>query len=282
MEKEKKEKEEKEVKETKQKESKGIKTTSIQTTLIVVLLICTAALGGWIVGASKVNNLYTEKLYSEGQKSSNETTTTTNDTKEVKTNDEIKPLDLTKSLNTTNIKYSDAKELEDGNDQTGLSVKHDGSNTKLVIDWPKFGPHSGASAWSNEPVEYEIKNLSGTVKKAVVGGEGQDITSATLYYLMEDGTVEYTKIFTRNFDSKGTLYFNINYTYEKDSDGKITGEHFESQGKVPGVKDVVKIYGVGAVYDDGSDGPKIGGYATTIGATRDGSFYDLGKPIREE
>lgn len=283
MEKEKKEKEvEKEEKTTKQKESKGIKTTSFQTTLIVILLICVAALGGWIVGASKVNNLYTEKLYNDGQKSANETTTTTKETKDVKTNDEVKPLDLTKSLNTTNIKYSDAKELEDGYGQAGLSVKHDESLTRLVIDWQKFGPHSGASAWTNENVEYDIKNISGTVKKAFVHGEGQDVTGTTLYYLMEDGTVEYTKMFTRNFDSKGTLYFNINYTYEKDSDGKITGEHFESQGKVPGVKDVVKIYGVGAVYDDGSDGPKIGGYATTIGATRDGSFYDLGKPIREE
>lgn len=270
-----KEKKEKEVKETKQKESKGIKTTSFQTTLIVILLICCAAMGGWILGASKVNLLYKDAI-NKNENNSNTTkktnTTTNQETKEEK--DEIKPLDLTKSLNTSNIEYTDAKELEEGRDVSGLSIKHNGSDLKLVIDWPKFGPNSGASAWSEEPVEYEIKNLSGTVRKAVVSGTGQDTTGTKLFYLMEDGTVEYTDVFSRNFDSKGTLYFNVNYTYEKDANERITGEHFESQGKISGVKDVIKLYSVNARGG-------MSGYVTVIGATRDGSFYDLGNIINK-
>ena len=276
MEKEK--KETKEEKQTSKKESKGLKTTSFQITLIVILLICCAGLGGWVLGASKVNLLYRDAINKNNTNSNttkktnttNDNTTTNQETKEEK--DEIKPLDLTKSLNTSNIEYTDAKELEEGRDVGGLSIKHNGSDLKLVIDWPKFGPNSGASAWSQEPVEYEIKNLSGTVRKAFVSGIGQDITGTKLFYLMEDGTVEYTDVFSRNFDSKGTLYFNVNYTYEKDSNERITGEHFESQGKISGVKDVIKLYSVNARGG-------MSGYVTVIGATRDGSFYDLGNII---
>ena len=142
-----------------------------------------------------------------------------------------------------------------------------------------FGPHSGASAWGKETEKYDVENLSGKVKAGYVGEVGQDVTGTTLFYLMDNGTVEYTKMFVIKTNPDGTTYYNMNYTYEKDSNGKITGQHFESQGKVNGVEDAYELYTVDAVPDDGSDGPKIGGYVTTIASKKDGSFYDLGNVI---
>ena len=285
MEKEKKEKEvEKEEKTTKQKESKGIKTTSFQTTLIVILLICVAALGGWIVGASKVNVMYKEAINSKesaGEKKTtpadNNTTNdnnTSNDTTTPEVKDEIKPLDLNKSLNTTGINYSDPKELSDGREEIGVSVKNN-DGLKLAINWPKFGPYSTASAWSDTTIEYDITNLSGTVKEGIVAGVGQDSVGTTVFYLMNDGTVEYTRMFKKTTDNSGHTYYVMNYTYEKESDGKITGQHFESEGKVSGAKDVIKLYSVNA-----SSGHF--GHVTVLGATKDGSFYDLGNAIHFE
>ena len=264
------------------------KGNSFFTTFIIIILMATVGVLGWIIGASKVANMSesarkensgvsktVEKQTAKEETTKEETTKEDDATQKVK--DEIKPLDLNNSLNSTGITYSDSKQLIEGDEVTGISVKRNENSVKLVIDWPKFGPHSGATAWSNEAIEYEISDLSGNVKKAVVAGIGQDITGAKIFYLMEDGTVEYTDIFTRNYDKKGTLYFNVNYTYEKDSNGRITGEHFASQGKVNGVKDVVELYSVSAI----PTGSMIGAYGTTLAATKDGSFYDLGKAINK-
>ena len=279
MEKEKKETVEKETTK-KEKTKKGIKTTNFQVTLIVILLICCAGFGGWILGASKVNFMYREAIDKNDtnanttKKSDKTNNNTSNDTtvKNQDTSDEIKALDLTKSLNTTNTEYSDAKELVNGNEMLGLSVKANGSNTKLSINWSEFGRYSTASSWPDTTEEYAITNLSENVKEGYVGGLGHDSVGTTLFYLMNDGTVEYTKVFTKKFDSNGALYFNINYIYEKDAYGRSTGEHFESQGKIDGVNNIVKLYSANA-----STGTS--GFATVIAATKDGSFYDLANII---
>lgn len=274
------EKEKKEKKEQEEKASKGIKTTPIQITLIVGLLIVIAAFGGWVIGASYVAtkvNANANSVKSTNVKNNNcncdcaEQTTNTNDNQNTNNNkaEEIKPLDLNKSLNTSDVGYSNPKELSDGREEIGVSVKK-GNSLTLVIDWTKFGPHSGASAWGDATKEYEIRNLSGTVKEAVVAGMGQDSVGTTVFYLMNDGTVEYTRMFVKKTDQAGHTYYSMNYTYEKGSEGKVTGEHFESEGKVSDVKDVVKLYSVEAHSG-------MFGYVTVIGATRDGSFYDLNK-----
>ena len=276
------EKAKKEEKQSSKTEVKGIKTTPYQTTLIVGLLISTAAFGGWVIGANYVStnvNANANTVKAINSKSSNSNCdcgegTNTNSNTNTNNNETIKELDLTKSLNTNGITYYDAKELSNGNTDLGLSVKVNGGYAKLNINWVEFGPHSGASAWGDTTVEYEIRNLSGTVKEGYVGEVGQSAVGTTLYYLMDDGTVEYTKVFSNKTDNAGNSYYSMNYTYDKDNDGRISGEHFEGQGKVNGVKDVVKLYVVNARGG-------MSGYVTTIGATRDGSFYDLGSAINK-
>ena len=239
----------------------------IKITILVSALMITAAFGGYLVGASKIaehviiKRQTEEKMrdnYREPQQSSSGTTT---EQQEV-----IKPLDLTKSLNTTNITYSNANEK---GEDLGLSIKTDGTNTKLVIDYKKFCKYSFSTACSTGTEEREIRGINGKVKSGFIGGNGQDYTGTVLYYLLEDGTVEYTRLYAKKQDNYGNYYYVVNNSYDE-QDGRIVGDYYKNQGKISGVQNVIKLYTVNASVERG------GGYVTTIAATKDGSFYDLG------
>ena len=211
---------------------------------IIALVVLILGLGGYLV-------------YTLTSKSSNVET----DKEEKNQKNVVKTVDLSKCINNKSVTFKDL----DGEVSTiGLEVVVNGNDTNLKINWEKFGPVSGASTWANRTEELKIQKLAKKVKSGFVGGEGQDSKGTILFYLMEDGTVEYTRLFNQN---------NVNYTYDKDADGKITGQHFESEGTVKNVKDVVKLYTVQVI--DGQSG-----YMTTIAAKKDGSFYDLGYEIR--
>ena len=107
------------------------------------------------------------------------------------------------------------------------------------------------------------KCINGQIKDVYVGITGQDAMGITLFYLMEDGTVEYTPMFNFKTDSQGNSYYEMNYKTENS---------FTSSGKINTVTDVIKIYTVSATNGTG--------WSTTIGAKKDGSFYDLGSLIK--
>ncbi len=208
----------------------------------------------------------TSSKQSDTKKESKETDKdTSKEEKNTDTKEEIKDLDLTKCINNSNMKYINPQEKDM---DVGLEIVP-GSITVLKINWEKFGPLSRATAFVNETIDYKIDNFLGKIKSGFVGGEGQDTMGTILFYLMEDGTVEYTKMFNLQKDAQGNSYYTMNYSYDNDSEGKSTKSYFSSQGKIKDVKDVIKFYTVSA-----------NGYVTTIGATKDGSFYDLGYAIR--
>lgn len=181
----------------------------------------------------------------------------------------VKELDLSKSLNTTTT-YRNATDAE-GNYGLSMSINSDKKSVTLSIDWSKFCDLSTASACSPDVENYQITGFSKEVSNVFVGDLGQDSMGITLFYLMNDGTVEYTPMFKRQQDSYGNGYYVMNYTYEYEGD-KIVGEHFTTDGSLNGVSNVIKFYNV----DASSAGS---GARTTIGATTDGSFYDLGHII---
>lgn len=173
----------------------------------------------------------------------------------------VKELDLSRSLNTNGITYSTPNLASSSNNNIGISmsVGADSKSVTLNIDWNKFGEFSGASAWVPTVESYSITGFHKKIKDAFIGELGQDAMGLTLFYLMSDGTVEYTPM----FNQQGQM----NYTA---SDG-TTKEHFETKGMVNGVSEIIKLYNV-----DASNGS---GWGTTIGAKADGSFYDLGDII---
>ena len=182
-------------------------------------------------------------------------------------NNEVKELDLEKSLNTKDITYKNASDKE-GNYGLTLKINNDKTVT-LTIDWKIFGKYSTTSS-SGEVKDYLITGFNKNVKSTFIGDLGQDYTGTTLFFIMEDGTVEYTKLFKKETNADGSIYYILNIIKQE---GKYYKE-FTSNGSLSGVKNVIKLYNVDTYSKNAS------GYRTVIGATKDGSFYDLGSIIK--
>lgn len=231
---------------------------SIIIVLVIIVCVLMMVVGFFLGKNSAVENNDNDDVV---EKNDIETEDDIEDNQDVV--EEIKDLDLSKSLNTTGITYSNADDTES---KYGLSmnINSDKKSITLSIDWEKFGPLSTASQWANVVEDYQVIGFSKEVINTFVGELGQDPTGITLFFLMSDGTVEYMPVFA-NSEA-------MNYTLDYSSDGKITGQHFETKGAVDGVSDVIKLYNVS--FSNGQTGAM-----TTIGAKKDGSFYDLGTII---
>ncbi len=234
--------------------SNGKKQT-IMIVIMIILLIVICVLVGYILYDKEI-------VFSK----------TSSDVKEVNTKkkedvvedkkDVVKELDLSKCLNTTGITYSNPNDF---NTDIGMSmeINNDLKSITVKIDWSKFGPNSGATAWANSVENYSLTNFDKNIKSTFIGGLGQDVIGTTLFFLMDDGSVQYTPVFRRNSDGAGNTWYEVNYV----------NDNFVSNGSVNGVSEVIKLYNVSA-----SDGF---GWSTVIGAKKDGSFYDLGHIINQ-
>ena len=181
-----------------EKENKNIgKGVFVLITLLVLIILC---LVGYICYDKEI--IFNK---AEEKKFENTKVVGTDDNKivddSVETKNEVKELDLSKSLNTTGVTYSD---VSDTKEAYGLSMRinDDKKSITLSIDWNVFGPLSRASAFAKVVEDYQITGFSKNVKETFVGSLGQDSVGITLFYLMEDGTVEYTSMFVKN----DTLY----------------------------------------------------------------------------
>jgi len=228
--------------------------------MIIILLLIIVALGGFIF-------LKRDVLFGDNTK---EKSNNTQETSETETNEEnkpveIKPLDLAKCLNCEdNWIISDPTE-ENTSSHFTMSEK------TISINWETFHSYSGLSAAPRDVRQYEVRGINGNIKSSIIGGSGQSIDGTTFYYLLENGTVEYVKLFKINTDAHNNTYTTLNFSQDnsiKDEDGNATN-YFESQGTVPNISNIVKLYNVQVHVENGS------GHATTIGALADGSFYDL-------
>lgn len=190
----------------------------------------------------------------------------TNNSSNTNNTNEIKELDLEKSLNTKDITYKNASDTE-GN--YGLSIKINNDKTAtLTIDWKIFGRISTTGS-SGEVKDYLVKEFNKNIKSTFIGDLGQDTNGITLFFIMEDGTVEYVKIFKLGTNPDGSTYYILNNIVKQE--GNYSGEFTVNPLNVAGV---IKLYNVDTYSQNAS------GYRTVIGATKDGSFYDLGSIIK--
>ena len=83
------------------------------------------------------------------------------------------------------------------------------------------------------------------------------------FFIMEDGTLQYARVFDKRNNADGTTYYGTNI-----NDEKLTIED------VTGVEGIVKLYGAN------THAPQSTGYYTTLAAKVDGSFYDLSQIIK--
>ncbi len=219
---------------------------------VFILLVIALIVGfGYFTYFSTLENLFYYDVEEEENNNNNDNN-----------NDEIviKEIDLSKGINTS-LKY-ELTESNSYNDKLGLRINLD--NDKVTVTqssvFNKTVSNITHSTYEAVDLTYEVTGLVGKVKSALVGGIGQDVTSTMLFFVMEDGTVEYVSMFKRNTDASGNLYFTI----ALESDNK-----YYSKGKVNNLDSIVKVYN--ALYAGGG---------TVLVAKADGSFYDLSSFIK--
>ncbi len=248
--------------ENERKSSKGM--------IIIIAILSFAVLGlvsyicinnGILSSKEKETNTQNSMNYNEEEEKKENTEKETNEESNTTT---IKELDLSKCINTTEVKYKNESTKAE-NDGLAMKIADSKNEVILSINWEVFGSMSKATAWANETKDYKVIGFEKNVQDVMVGELGQSAEGLTLFFLMEDGTVEYTPMFIKQTDSQNNIYYKMNYYDNKDM--------FKTSGKVPNVSSIVKLYNV--------DAYNQAGWRTTIGATADGSFYDLGHEINK-
>ena len=230
--------------------------------IVIIFILLAIIIGGGIF-------VYTKYIANDTSNSNSKKQSNIDNAAEVKDEKEDGELDLTKSLNTENINYSNATALE-GDYGLTMNINPDKKSITLNIDWTKFGPLSTATTYTGNE-EYQIAGFSKEISDTFIGSLGQDSMGITLFYLMNDGTVEYTPMFVKRQDAQGNTQYETNFSYDMASDGNVGNLHFETNGTIPNVSDVIKMYTVDAYAQTGGK--------TTIGVLKNGSFYDLGYAI---
>lgn len=252
---------------SKDSNKKSNRTIVVPLLIAIFILVIVIGFGAYVMYDKGI--LFTDTEISNKETDSKKDIVEKEDTN----SDEIKPLDLTKCLNNNTNTYSDYTDIE-GNQGLTAKVNDDKRSATLSINWDVFGPLSTATSYSSGTIDYQITGFTKEVNQVFIGDFGQDSMGITLFYLMADGTVEYTPMFQLKRDSQNNTYYDMNYTYDTDAEGKMSNPHFTPKSALSGVKEVVKFYTINA-----SNGT---GWRTTIGATKNGSFYDLGAMITNE
>ena len=182
-----------------------------------------------------------------------------NSTEEKTTKEDIKPLDLTKSMNTTNITYQNEKDLNNSNNSIKLKINKNKKSVTITINWDELIKENTYLKGKYKGIEsYQVEGFEKNIKSAYIGVLGDNYSGTTLFYLMEDNTVEYTSLYTPKTNMDNITFYDINFSEET----------FTNHLIVPEFKNVYKINSVSA-----TDNNKT--YNTVIAVLKDGSFYDL-------
>lgn len=196
-----------------------------------------------------------------------------NETESVKNKDTVivKDLDISKCLNgLEGVTYSNPKSMTEGYGIVPY-IEKDKRNVTISIDGDGiFNKNSSIivpSSFISEDHEFYVKGFEKDLKQVFIGEFGQDTTGLALIYLFKDDSIGYTKIFRRNVDSNGNLYFSYNYSTN------------EGNNYIFFVDDIYKDINekIVNVYTASYNIPNGGGANTVIASTVDGSFYDLSK-----
>ena len=241
-----------------------VKKSSGLIYVVIILLIVCVGMGTFIfVNKDKLFAKESEKTTESGEKEQStekeEEQNTPTETKE-----EVKTIDLSKSLNTNGYTYNS---LTDKDENVGFSLKINDDKKSVTVTIYEKGSkmisENTHSTWSKDPIDKQITGFTKNIKSTYIGGLGQDSTGTTFYYIMEDGTLTYSKVFELAYNRDGTTYY----------DTKLL-ENALTVKTVDNVDGIIKLYGANA------SAPQSSGYYTTLAAKKDGSFYDLSKIIK--
>jgi len=170
-------------------------------------------------------------------------------------------VDLSKSLNPYDgyFKYEINDYIQNG---YGLSVKinEDKQSASLQIDFHKVKQELSSNQEFSDFIEtYQITGFDKKIKKVYFGEMAHTSLADVIFYLMEDETVMYTKLFDYHTSCKYNPFI-------------CTSDDLKqldfSPRLIEGVNNVVEIYNAKVFFTTGSS-------RSPIAVTKDGSFYDL-------
>lgn len=235
--------------------------------IIIGLVIFIIILIGVIVTLLLKPDLFSTSTKSgeKGKANQQETKKTEKTTKEeTKESDTIKEIDPTKPLNTNGNTYSD---ISDKKEDVGIDIKINDDKQSITISFHEKANKTIAdvthSTYTTETVEKTITGFNKNIKSTYISCNGQDVTGIVFYFLMEDNTIKFIKWFNQKTDASGNTYYD---TALHRGESTILN--------VDNVDGIVKLYGANV------SAPMSSGAHTTLAATKDGSFYDLGVIIK--
>ena len=266
------EKNEKLKEETKTKKSflnnkKTVKGKALTAWIIVIIIIAMIVTFG--------SGLIVGKLLYEGK---NKKSNTVIDNTNTETNTNTEPTTPDKPLETFDLANFDSTKIINKGENEAYESKVNGVSSNLVLNKDIQTELIGTKIsddkrsvtvtinWANlkeiyfqlngtTTSEYSI-SFDKNVREVYVSGWGQGWGQETIFYLMEDGTIEYTPISSKVITNLA---------------GSIESFVLKSYGAVPNVEGVV-ILAMGNVYPTNSP---YGGGMALLGIKSTGDFYDL-------
>ena len=230
------------------------------TTAIIILLLVIIIAGGAFIFMKKDVLFSTKEDNKEVEK--NTTKEVDDDEKDDDEVEEIKDIDLTKSLNTTNANYS---HLNAEGQKPGITIKINDDKRSVTVTYDTHAQSaiSGVtqSTSAGEGYSNEIKGFTKNIKSTFIGRLGQDLTGTVLFFITEDNKIQFVRLFNRETDSHGNLYWTTYWAY---GDDKIK------------ILNVDNVDGTVKMYSASTHAEMASGAITTLAAKADGSFYDLG------
>ena len=241
----------------KEKKNKGL------IIFTIILLLACIGMGTFIfINKDKLITKKTSKTTENSNKKTSAKNKTEQETKVEK--EEVKDLDLSKPLNTSGYTYSD---VSDKDQDVGFSLKINDDKQSVTVSIYEKGSKLISdvkhSTWTTDTITRQITGFNKKIQSSYIGGLGQDSVGTIFYFIMEDGTVTYAKLFEKALNADGTMYY----------DTKILDNQL-SVNTVDNIDSIIKLYGANA------SAPMSSGAYTTLAAKKDGSFYDLGQIIK--
>ena len=196
------------------------KSPNVFVTVLCIVLIIAMFFVGWFAGGktAELEDKIIDKATEKEEKKKEENV---DKEKEV----EIKELDLTKCLNNTQNEYSSPYKNDKSCYDMSVKINDDQQSATLIVDWNKF-PEMAAENVSNGVKNYQIKGFDKKIEKIYFGGFGHDCSGETLFYLMEDGSVEYTPLYVQKHDTQSPRILSyVNLKNVTDASGNVIEEY---------------------------------------------------------
>jgi len=215
---------------------------------LIILFLAVGLVAGWYVGKENLITIGTDK--EEKEEKTEKESTETKETEELKTGECQNCKEGNKYIFTENSNIGLTVEIS--SDMNSATIR--ANNTELGS---AYGLNLSSLGDNQYITEVKVDGFNKKIMQVHIGGFGQAVGAENILYVLEDGTIEYTPVFSE-----------LKENWSKENLNKLFKTH-KAIDKIDNVS-----YVTGATVTSGTTG-----HYTTVAVRKDGSFYDLGEMI---